>query len=208
MTKTLLTISTLFIACQILGQKSDKTPRYFEDPIITDSTSSLLIPIRYNGSAFSSNKISLWGDYFANIIFYDFTKDSSKRLFETDTYIRGFSSNDFYGRTEKSNKLKDASKEWIFYFVTVSDYDQNDKINSDDPVMLYVSDKQGNRLQSLTPSNENAQSISIFENQGFALIKMQRDSDNDHNFEYDDRDFYYIRLDLKTLQLSTKIEIK
>lgn len=196
MTKTLLTISSLFIACQIFGQKSDKTPRYFEDPIITDSTSSLLIPIRYNGSAFSSNKISLWGDYFANIIFYDFTKDSSKRLFETDTYIRGFSSNDFYGRTEKSNKLKDASKEWIFYFVTVSDYDQNDKINSDDPAMLYVSDKQGNRLQSLTPSNENAQSISIFENQGFALIKMQRDSDNDHNFEYDDRDFYYIRLDL------------
>jgi hypothetical protein len=209
MNKFLLTLSSIFFATQILAQKSDKTPRYFEDPIITDSSSTLLIPIRYNSGAFSSNKLALWGDYYANIIFFDFKNNTSKRLFDTDTFIRGFYNNDdFYRRTERSKNIKDTSKQWLFLFVTTNDYDQNDKINSDDPAVLYVTDLQGNQLKALTPANENAQSINIYEDQGFALVKMQRDSDKDHNFEYDDRDFYYIRLDLKTLELSTKIEIK
>lgn len=36
---------------------------------------------------------------------------------------------------------------------------------------------------------------------------MQRDMDKDNDFEYNDKEFYYIRLNLKTLELGGKIEI-
>jgi hypothetical protein len=48
----------------------------------------------------------------------------------------------------------------------------------------------------------------VFDKQGFALVKMQRDADGNGNFEFEDKDYYYVRLDLKTLSLGNKIEIK
>ena len=62
-------------------------------------------------------------------------------------------------------------------------------------------------LKALTGDSENAVSIDVFDKQGFALVKVQRDSDNNRKFESKDKDFYYIRLDLNTLTFGNKIEI-
>ena len=40
-----------------------------------------------------------------------------------------------------------------------------------------------------------------------ALIKIQRDLNNDNNFTSKDSDFYYIKIDLTTLTFGNKIEL-
>jgi hypothetical protein len=40
------------------------------------------------------------------------------------------------------------------------------------------------------------------------MMKVQRDQNNDRNFDHRDKDFYYIKLDLKTLKLGKRIEVE
>lgn len=209
MRNKLLGLIFISISMPGFGQKTDKLPRFFTDPIIADSLSTLMIPTRYNADLLNSSKIALWNDYYANIIFYNFKTDSSKKLFKDDTFIKGFTNNyNSYYRNERTGKPENIGSKWIFYFVKPTDYDKNGRVDNDDPSILFVSDKYGNGLKSITPTTENAVSIDIFNEQGFALIKMQRDLDEDNDFESNDKDFYYIRLDLNTLMLGKKIEIK
>lgn len=190
-------------------ERSDKLPRYFGEPSVSDSASTIIIPIRYNAELLSANKIALWSDFYSNVLFYDFKADTYKKLFEKDTYIQGFiRGQNAYNRFERDHaKLENASSNWIFYFVKPVDYNNNGRIDNDDPSILYVSDRSGNKLKALTTDSENAVSIDVFNKQGFALLKMQRDSDNNRKFESKDKDFYYVRLDLNTLTFGNKIEI-
>ncbi len=198
----------LAITLSGFGQKSDKIPRFFADPLIADSLTTLMIPTRYNTDLLTSGKLALWNDYYANIIFYNFNTDSAKRLFKDDTFIKGFTTNfNSYYRNERPLATENISSKWIFYFVKPTDYDKSGRVDNDDPSILYVSDKYGNGLQAITPDNENAVSINIFDKQGFALIKMQLDLDKDNDFESDDKDFYYFRLDLNTLKPGNKIKV-
>jgi hypothetical protein len=167
-----------------------------------------MIPLRYNADLSSGNKLALWNDYYANIIFYDFKTDSTKELFAQDTFIEGFTgSYRSFGYSDNTRK-GNMSDKWIFYFVKNIDFDGNGRIDRTDPSVLFLSDKNGNGLKAITPEFENAVSIDILNKQGIALIKMQRDLDNDKNFEYSDKDYYYVRLDLNTLEFGRKIEIK
>lgn len=190
------------------AQNSGKFGHYFDDPIIVDSSSTIIIPTRYSSDLFSSNKLDFWGDYYANITFYNFKTDSSKKLFQKDTYIMSFSgygNTSYYGRESKNRNI---SKHIILYKVKNADHNKNGRIDLRDPALLYVSDIYGNKLKPLTTENENIVSIELFDKQGFALIKIQRDSDNDLDFENEDNDFYFVKLDLTTLQFGNKIEIK
>jgi hypothetical protein len=189
------------------GQKSTKIAYYFDDPIVVDSSSTVIIPSRYNTELFSANKISLWGDFYANIIFYNFTTDSYKKLFDNDTYIVGFSNrynSDFYNTKRQNN----FTSKWLFYRVKNIDRNKSGRIDNNDPSILFVSDIHGDKLKALTTENENVVGIDIFEKQGFALLKIQRDIDNDGNFKDNDKDFYFVKLDLGTLTFGNKIETK
>jgi hypothetical protein len=88
------------------------------------------------------------------------------------------------------------------------DHNHNGKIDSDDPSMLYVSDTRGKELKVLTTENENVVNIDLFEKQNFALIKIQRDSNNDGEYNWKDNSFYFLKLDLTTLTFGNKIETK
>lgn len=76
------------------------------------------------------------------------------------------------------------------------------------PDILYVSDLQGNQPKALTSKEENFVSIKIFEKQNYALIKMLRDQNNNGEFEYEDKEYYYVKLDLVSLALGNKIELQ
>jgi hypothetical protein len=209
MRKKLLGLIFLLLSTIAFGQKGEKVPRYFGNPNIADSASTLMIPVQYNVDLLSANKIALWHNYYANIIFYDFINDTSKKLFKEDTFIKGFStSNNYYPRYERDIKKNNTSKNWVFYFVIETDYNKNGRIDDEDPSVLFVSDKKGNELKALTPPNENAISIEIFDKQGFALIKMQRDLNKDKNFNNKDKDYYFVRLDLDSLTFGNRIEVK
>lgn len=189
-----------------LAQKGEKLPRYFENPIIADSASSVMIPVSYNEEMLSANKLALWNRYYANIIFYNARTDSARRLFPHDTFIRGFSQ--VYSPQNRILRQElDSSSVWLFYFVKPADYNRSGRISDSDPAVLYVSDKYGENLLAVTPANENVLTFEIYDKQGFALIKMQRDQNSDRSFDFSDKDFYYMKLDLNTLKLGKRIEI-
>ncbi len=209
MKKYLILFILVLNSILITAQDLTKVSKFLGNPIMVDSSSTIIIPTSYDIKVYKSSKFSWASEYYSNVIFYDFIKDSSKRLFPHDTFIKEFYdynvSRSYYGGYSYSRM---NSKKLLFYFVKSNDYDNNSKINNEDPSILYVSDKQGNNLKALTLENENAVSIDIFDKQGIAMVKMQRDSDNDRDFDKDDTDYYYIRLDLNTLTFGNKIEIK
>jgi hypothetical protein len=207
-----LVLITLLLATAgaSFGQEVSKSKIsfYLDGPIITDSATTLMIPIAYDAGMFSSNKLAAWGTYYANLVFYNFKTDSSFRLFDHDTYIMNFKTY-YYSKSGYGNHVnKRISKNWILYRVKNIDHNRNGKIDQHDPDMLYVSDIQGRNLQRLTGQDENVISIDIYYDQNFALIKLQKDSDKDGSYKSEDKEHCYVRLDLTTLRLGQRIEVK
>ncbi len=196
----------LFITWNVFGQSS-ASGEVFSNPVVVDSSSTIMIPVAYDAGLFTSNKLALWGSYYANIIFYNFKTDSSKKLFEKNTYIENFNAyytSSLYGKPQQKNR----TSRWIFYKVKNLDHNKNNRIDSKDPSLLYVSDIYGNNLKCLTNENENIEDIDIFEKQNFAFIKIQRDLNKDGNFDGEDKDYYYVKLDLVSFTFGRKIELK
>jgi hypothetical protein len=208
----LLLIAFTVILIKASAQNQPKIAHYFGEQVIIDSSSTMLIPTLYNVSLFSSSKVSFWDDYFANIVFYNFKTDSSKTLFKEDTYILGFNAGNYSSNavnlTLNKSKSKTTGTRSIFYRVRAVDHNKNGRIDAKDPVILYVSDVHGNNLKALTTENENVIAIDIYEKQNMALLKIQRDFDKDNDFESEDKDFYFLKLDLATLTFGNKIELK
>jgi hypothetical protein len=179
-----------------------KRAMYVREPMITDSTSTLMIPI--DAEEFISSKS---GEYFcANLLVYNFKTDETFKLFDHNLHIVGYRTytSSLYWR-EKSEKS--IFKDWILYEVK-ADHNINGKMEGSDPVVLYCSNLRGGNLKQLTPETENVVSIEVYQKQGFALITMQRDKDQDSKFSNDDRDYYFVKLDLSTLTLGNRFNMK
>lgn len=187
--------------------QKDKIPRYFGEPILTDTLSTIFIPTRYNNEFLSTNKIAFWGNYYANIIVYNFKLDTYKKLFETDTYIEGFGGDNEYGyRTIPKDKIKNVTSKWVFLLVKNKDYNDSDRIDENDPSTLYVATINGENLKSITDTNEDVISFQVFSDQGFALLKIMRDQDRNKSFK--NESVYLKKIDLNDLTLGKEIELK
>src|SRR5687768_529182 len=91
MKKTFLQIVLIFIPMLgLYAQSNSKFDRYSGEPLLVDSANVVFIPLLYNESLSSSDKLAASGDYYANFIVYNVSRDSHRRLFERDTYILPF----------------------------------------------------------------------------------------------------------------------
>lgn len=201
--KTTILILVFAMAFTVNGRcQKSLSVEDFGVPFVTDSTSTLFIPERYDEALFSSSKISLW-QYYANIVVYNFRTDSYKRLFPTETFIEVFGNG--YDRAQQSNLI---THKWVFLLVKSSDMNQNKKIDEKDPSVLYVVSSQGENLKQLTEVTEDVIGVESFERLGFMLIKFRKDSNKDNSFDGNDRDFYYKRLSLSDFSFGKAIELK
>lgn len=199
-----LTIVTVDGRCQ-------KGPsKLFGEPILADTFSTLFIPTRYNAEFLSSNKIAFWGDYYANILVYDYTTDSYKKLFEKDTFIESFRGNSSYytPMTRANEKIKNITDKWVLLLVKSKDTNSSGRIDEKDPSILFAVSTKGENLRPLTNENENVVSFETFNKQGFILLKIQRDLNNDKSFKKDDNDFYLRKLSLTDLTLGKAIPLQ
>lgn len=207
--KTLLFLAfSALMSSQLSAQGSSKMGYDFEKPVLVDSTSTLLIPTRYSADFLSSSKMTMWGDFYANILFYNFVTDSYKKLFEKDCYIVSFTKRQYGYYYNAEPKNENITSKLLFYVVHNVDHNKSGRVDHYDPAILYVSDLHGENLKALSTENESVVNLDFFEDQGFILVKMQRDADVDGDFEREDRDYYYVKLDLKTLTFGNKIETK
>jgi hypothetical protein len=183
-----------------------KPSRHIGEPIWIDSLSTIFFPTTYNDEFISTNKIAFWGDYYSNIIVYDFKKDEHRKLFQSDTYVHPFHYNNGY-RTGNNNPQNITSK-WVFILAKDKDYNTNGRIDERDPSVLFVTNKKGEGLKSLTAEGENILSIKIYEDKGFGLISFQRDSDKDKSFKNLDSKIIYRKIDLNDLSLGKEIAVE
>jgi hypothetical protein len=204
--KTLILICSMLAVSKSLGQGIGFRPgQNSSNYMIADTSSTLMFPVLNKSNSIAPNKPMDFGaDYYLNIIFYDFITEKSKKLFDKDTYIANFNSN----RSLNTSKNNNITSKLIFYKVYNIDHNKNGDVDEQDPAILYVSDNHGNNLKALTTENESVIAIDLFEKQNFALIKIQRDIDKDGFFKPGDNDYYYVKVDLKTLAFGNKIELK
>lgn len=177
----------------------------FRRGILTDSASTLMIPVDVHELA-SSKSVDV--NYScANMIFYNFLKDSNFKLFDQNVCIMQYLTYqvDLTWRELANSKVL---RNWILYRVKNNDYDKNGKIDSSDPDVLFCSNAYGENLKQLTTQQENVVAVDVYHEQGFALITLQQDTNQDHNYDKDDREYSYVKLDLATLTLGKRIESK
>jgi hypothetical protein len=78
----------------------------------------------------------------------------------------------------------------IFYRVVKNDHNQDSVYNSQDPVMLYISDLYGKRFTQITPENEQFVDYTYYPKTQSILIKTIIDSDHDKLFtNFDETNF-------------------
>jgi hypothetical protein len=207
MKSAILSISIVSLLLTGCYSQSAKYSRYFGEPIVADSSSTFFFPIQYNEELLSANKIALGGDYYANIIVYDFLSDTYQKLFEVDTYIKSLQVPHYFPEGPRAKPMNLTSK-WVFLLVKNTDYNTNGRIDERDPTILFVTTTAGKNLMPLTSSTENVVSLKLFEKQGFALLRIQRDEDHDHAFKVTDGDFYYRKISLHDLSVGKGIELK
>jgi hypothetical protein len=99
------------------SQKSSKSPIFFAETIMIDSSSTVIIPKKYDSDLLSSRKFAVWNSFYANIMFYDFNKDNSMRLFKEDTFIKSFTNQVTNYRYDRNTKNNNINSNWMFYFL-------------------------------------------------------------------------------------------
>lgn len=203
-----ISIATLLVASVLISVQGQdkKNPRYFDEPIWTDSTSTLFLPVRYNEGLASNNKIAVWENYYANMVVYDFQQDTYKRLFDKDTFIISLINTKSYVDYRPVNKS--ITDKWVFMLVKHSDYNENGRVDEKDPSVLFAVTKKGESLKPITDTAENVISFRIYEKQGFALLCMQRDSNGDGYFKEEDREFFFRKVNLTDLSLGKIIDVR
>ncbi len=197
----------ILLLALIAGKASaqDKDKKYFqrlESPFLADTASTMLFLIRGNEGA-----KSFFGEHTSNVVVYDFTKDTYKRLFDQEVYVQRTamfpqSEQQSYGSATK----RQVNPKWIFYMVKTSDTNSSGRIDERDATVLFVTNARGENLRALTPIDVNVVGLTFYEKQGFALVEIQRDSDGDKSFKYEDKVFYYQKININDLSMGKPIE--
>lgn len=208
--KKILIISALAILYLNGFCQSKKFSRYFDNPVMIDTTNTILIPIRYNVDLLASNKMGLRNNYYANILITSPNDSTTRKLFETDTYILPLrlteSERYSYNRYDFLYS-KSIFNNWIFMLVKNHDFNNNNEIDDKDPTILYLTDLYGNGLRKITNENENVIDYYVYEKQNLIMVKIQRDMNNNKKFTYKDKDFYFLFLDYNTLKEIKRVDI-
>ncbi|MHB1278440.1 MAG: hypothetical protein ACYC1Q_08575 [Bacteroidia bacterium] len=105
-----------------------------------------------------------------NILFYSLNSKKSKPLLQDTLHILSFAVHHEFVRP------------CILYRMVRRDYNEDKKYNSKDPVMLFVSNINGDSLVQLSPESEKFVEYFYYPKQSLILIKTMIDKDGDKVF--------------------------
>ena len=199
MKQILATLAVIaFFSTAISGQKKEEVN--FSDPFQIDSSAYFLIPELVD----SDNKQAYgkgigffpWGAYM-DIYFYNSNTNRSKKLFEGQlALIQPFGRTQYYYDKYAENVLPvNILSSHIVYLVRTENYNNDNALDSDDPLYLYISDKKGDGLKQITPKGFNVISWTLSKDKKMILVKVQNDKNKNKKFGNGDDQLYY-RIDL------------
>lgn len=119
-------------------------------------------------------------DYW-NIVFYN-RKTKEYHLLDEKKKMLIHS---YYNRGSDYNVPQQYYKK-IFYTITASDYNGDNKFSREDPVYLFVSDTDGKNFRQLTPDNYGLHSWQMIKNTNTLIMILTKESNNNKKFDAED----------------------
>ena len=194
---TLVGIAFLFNS--IFAQKKDEIN--FSDPFQIDSSSYFLIPRLVddmNKDAYGKGKGFLpWGNY-SEIFFYDAVTKQTKKLFDQQLalILPFFSRPGFCDAPKESVTPPNILPNHILYLARTDNFNNDNGLDTEDPLYLYISTKTGSNLKQVTPKGLNVVSWTLSKDKKIILVKVQNDKNGNKKFGNGDDELYY-RIDLQ-----------
>ncbi len=119
------------------------------------------------------------GSYW-NIAFYNSKTREQYLLSDKKMLIRNF---DVKHPNAENNKW---SNKFIFYSITTEDFNGDKKFTEEDATYLFISDKAGNNLKQISPSNYNLQNWEYIASSNKIIMTLRKDSDKNKLFDTKD----------------------
>lgn len=146
----------------------------FSQAIHQDSSDFLLIPLsspllnsQYSRKGFISSGSGYANDYASwNIFFYNYQTNGSKLLTDKKIRIEKYDHNLFNGGLILSNS--------ILYKVIEEDTDENNFLDNDDEIGLFISSSSGTNFRRLTPKGENFDHYKIIPKTDKLIIRTSK----------------------------------
>lgn len=171
-------------------QKSEQNLVYGE-LIVKEQSDYLMIPVGLtdkNQDRLYSYE-NRYNYYYNNIIFYRKKDGETNILLNKKAIINGFD------LLEEKKAGKSSSRYWLYQIID-SDTNGDQKLDTQDAKIGYLSDLSGNNLQQITPNNSQILNWTLVQSAGTIFIKILKDSDNDRKFtEKDETNFIRVNLD-------------
>ncbi len=176
-----------------------QTHEYFE----IDSSGIVVFPLqiaetdnsRLKGSFDSGKKNAYW-----NIIFYNTSTGQKHWLSDKKILILNYETNyNSYNSSENTGSLSIdnySSKNYIFYNMITEDFNQDKKLNYNDPTYLFISDKEGKNLRQISPSNFNVLDWKLIPKTNKIIINARKDVNGNKNFEDAEDELVNLEFDL------------
>lgn len=182
------------------------------ESIEIDSSGIVVFPLqigetddsRLKGSFESGKNDVCW-----NMIFYN-TKTGEKHwLSDRKMLILNYETNysNSYNSSNDSEILKIddySSKNYIFYNIITEDFNQDKKLNYDDPTYLFITDKEGKNLKQISPKSMNVVDWKLIPKTNKIIINARKDINGNKNFDENEDELINLEFDLNT-QKSAKL---
>ena len=115
-----------------------------------------------------------------NIIFLDTRTNEQHLLSDRKMLIRGLN------YSIRSADDDAGTNKYIFYTVTVDDYNADKKLTDEDPEYLFVSDRAGNGFRQISPANYDLHNWQFIKSANKVFMTVKKDSDK--NSKFDEKD--------------------
>ena len=179
----------------------------YESPIILDSTNQILIPIstellnrrtKYSKDGYySDNYPRYW-----NVVFYN--RETGKNQLLTENKVRISQIHAIRNEYEGNNKVLDGK---VLYEIGDEDYNNDGKLNGQDPKYLFCSEINGTNFIKISPDNEDLQFFKVIPKSNQILIRTIRDTKRDSIFDREDDSIWYkVKFDNEEWKLNEIID--
>lgn len=141
----------------------------------------------------------MWGNY-RDVIFYNSKTNQSKKVFGDQlALIQPFfkTRNAYYygSDDDKLDKSDNILPEHIIYLARTENYNKDNALDSDDPLYLYISSRNGENLKQITPQAMHVLSWTVSKDNKMILLRIMSDKNGNKKFGNGDDESYY-RIDL------------
>ncbi|MEM6396818.1 MAG: hypothetical protein AAF741_10775 [Bacteroidota bacterium] len=170
----------------------DKFKFFYEQPIVIDSSSHIIIPIStrlierksiYSKDGYASDSYPRYW----NALFYNRETSASRLLSKRKIRISRIHAKGNNGFREENKTFG----EMVLYEMGDIDYNKDGKLDNKDPEFLFSSKQDGMGLKRITPKDESLKYFQIIKNTNQILIKTLRDINSDLIFDQADEPIWY-----------------